>query len=50
VKNDVWALLHFHENFTNHLATRFNDGTSVRNDTIEMANIDTYIDQSSKFL
>nr|QER78522.1 ATP-binding cassette transporter [Diaphorina citri] len=50
VKNDVWALLHFHENFTNHLATRFNDGTSVRNDTIEMANIDTYIDQSNQLL
>uniref|UniRef100_A0A8D8WX39 ABC transporter G family member 20 n=1 Tax=Cacopsylla melanoneura TaxID=428564 RepID=A0A8D8WX39_9HEMI len=50
MKNDAWALIHFRENFTFHLATRFIDGKSVNNYTIEMANVDTQIDQSNQLL
>lgn len=50
MRNHAWALLHFHSNFTNHLATRFNDGMSVRNDSIDLGNIDTYIDQSNQII
>lgn len=49
-KNEVWATLNFHENFTNHLATRFIDGMHVENYTIDMGSIDTFVDQSNQLI